>query len=220
MLMNFLKRDEFLTVNMDGIQNVLEQDFDVTDIRALKSIPMLFQTGYLTITDYNRYTGMFTLRVPDEEVRRDLATLTTAVAARQDTYWVSQLAGKLLSGHLDGFFGGLKSLYASLPYGPQEGNVQEFSFERNLVVLLWSQGIRCTTEDRQANGQADIVAVSPVGVFIFELKVDESAEVALQQVKAKQYDAPYRSRGVPIWLIGLNFDRKTRHLLEGKAVRL
>jgi len=71
MLMNFLKRDDFLSVNMDGVQNVLEQDFDVTDIRALKSVPMLFQTGYLTIGDYNRDTGMFTLRVPDEEVRRD-----------------------------------------------------------------------------------------------------------------------------------------------------
>ena len=220
MLMNFLKRDEFLTVNMDGVQNVLEQDFDVTDIRALRAMPMLYQTGYLTITDYNRYTGMFTLRVPDEEVRRDLATLTTAVAARQDTYWVSQLGVKLLSGQWDGFFVGLKSLYAALPYGPQEGNVQEYSFERNLVVLLWSQGIRCTTEDRQADGQADIVAVHPCGVYIFELKVDESAEEALRQVKDKQYDAPYRSRGLPIWFIGLNFDRKTHHLLEGKALRL
>ena len=64
------------------------------------------------------------------------------------------------------------------------------------------------------------MAVSPVGVFIFELKVGESAEAALQQVKGKQYDAPYRSRGLPIWLVGLNFDRQTRHLLEGKAVKL
>ena len=220
MLMNFLKRDEFLAINMDGVQNVLEQDFDVTDIRALRAMPMLYQTGYLTIVDYNRETGMFTLCVPDEEVRQDLATLTTAVAARQDTYWVSQLGMKLLSGQWDDFFVGLKSLYASLPYGSTEESVHEYSFERNLVVLLWSQGIRCTTENRQANGQADVVAVSPVGVFIFELKVDESAEAALQQVKKKQYDAPYRSRGLPIWLVGLNFDRQTRHLLDAKVEKL
>ena len=220
MLMNFLKRDDFLSVNMDGVQNVLEQDFDVTDIRALRAMPMLYQTGYLTIVDYNRETGMFTLCVPDEEVRQDLATLTTAVAARQDTYWVSQLGVKLLSGQWDDFFVGLKSLYASLPYGSTEESIHEYSFERNLVVLLWSQGIRCTTEDRQANGQADVVAVSPVGVFIFELKVGESAEAALQQVKDKQYDAPYRSRNLPIWLVGLNFDRQTRHLLDAKVEKL
>ena len=220
MLMNFLKRDEFLAINMDSVQNVLEQDFDVTDIRALRAMPMLYQTGYLTIVDYNRETGMFTLCVPDEEVRQDLATLTTAVAARQDTYWVSQLCVKLLSGQWDDFFVGLKSLYASLPYGSTEESVHEYSFERNLVVLLWSQGIRCTTEDRQANGQADVVAVSPVGVFIFELKVGESAEEALQQVKDKHYDAPYRSRNLPIWLVGLNFDRQTRHLLDTKVEKL
>ncbi|MBR6056602.1 MAG: AAA family ATPase [Victivallales bacterium] len=220
MLMNFLKRDDFLAVDMDGIQNVLEQDFDVTDIRALKSVPMLFQTGYLTIGDYNPATGMYTLRVPNEEVRRDLATLTTAVTVQQDTYWVSQLGGKLLTGQWDGFFVGLRSLYASLPYGPQEGSVHEFSFERNLVILLWSQGIRCTTEDRQANGQADIVATSRVGVYIFELKVGESADEALRQVKGKHYDAPYHSRGLPIWLIGLNFDRQTRHLLDAKVEQI
>ena len=98
--------------------------------------------------------------------------------------------------------------------------MHEFSFERNLVVLLWSQGIRCTTEDRQASGQADVVAVHSCGVFIFELKVDESAEAALVQVKDKRYDAPYRSRGLPIWLVGLNFCRRTRRLLDAKAEKL
>ncbi len=48
----------------------------------------------------------------------------------------------------------------------------------------------------------------------------ESADAALDQVKKKGYDAPYRGRGLPIWLIGLNFDRQTRHLMDGKAVRL
>ena len=107
-----------------------------------------------------------------------------------------------------------------MPYGAKEKSIHEFSFERNLVILLWSQGIRCTTEDRQANGQADIVSVSRVGVYIFELKVGESAEEALRQVKGKHYDAPYRSRGLPIWLIGLNFDRQTRHLLDAKAEQI
>ena len=220
MLMNYLKREDFLSLDMEKIRGVRERDFDVTDIRALKPVPMLFQTGYLTIEDYNRFTGMFTLCVPDEEVRQDLATLTTSIVARQDTAWVSQLGDKLLNAEWDEFFIGLKSLYASLPYGSKEESVHEFSFERNLVVLLWSQGIRCTTEDRQASGQADVVAVHPCGVFIFELKVNESAEAALKQVRDKQYDAPYRGRGLPIWLIGLNFDRQSRHLLDAKAEKL
>ncbi|MBR6058280.1 MAG: AAA family ATPase [Victivallales bacterium] len=220
MLMNYLKREDFLAVDMDNVTDMDERDFDVTDIRNLKTIPMLFQTGYLTIADYHPITQSYDLRVPNQEVRQDLATLTTSIATGQDIIWVTKLGKKLLNTRWDEFFTGLKSLYASLPYGSMEKSVHEFSFERNLVVLLWSQGIRCTTEDRQANGQADVVAVHPCGVFIFELKVDESAEAALKQVRDKQYDAPYHGRGFPIWFIGLNFDRRTRHLMEAKVEKL
>ena len=217
MLMNFLKRQEFLGIDMDKIQNVRERDFDVTEIRALRTVPMLFQTGYLTIKDYNPLRQSYTLGVPDVEVRQDLATLTTSVIANQDSTWVSELSDKMLDADWDAFFVGLKSLYASMPYGPTEGSVQEYSFERVLLTLLWSQAIQCRTEDRQANGQADIVAEHPCGIYIFELKVNESVEIALEQVRRKGYDVPYRAKGVPVWLVGLSFDRQTRQLLDARA---
>ena len=220
MLMNSIKRDDFLSIDMDAVQDVDEMDFDVSDMRHLRAVPMLYQTGYLTIANYDIATRTYDLCVPDEEVRQDLATLTLSVATDLGSSSVTTLGKKLLRAKWDDFFTGLKALYAALPYGPKEGNIQEFSFERCLYILLKSQAVRCTTEDRQANGQADIVADSPAGVFIFELKVDESADEALKQVKDKHYDAPYRGRNLPIWFIGLNFDRKTRHLLDAKAERL
>ncbi len=217
MLMNFLKRPEFLGIDLDCVQNVQEHDFDVTDIRNLRTVPMLFQTGYLTIKDYDPYTSTYTLGIPDDEVRKDLATLAASVIANRDSSWVSALGVQLLKTQWESFFAGLHSLYAAMPYGPTESNVQEYSFERILLTLLWSQNIHCRTEDRQANGQADIVAEHPCGVFLFELKVDESADKALEQVRAKGYDLPYRAKGVPVWLVGLNFDRKTRLLTDAKA---
>ena len=220
MLMNSVTRDDLMAIDLRKIQYLREEAFDVTDIRNLKPIPMLYQAGYLTIADYDDSTRRFALRVPDEEVRQDLSMLMTSVAAHQDVYWVSELGNKLLDAEWDSFFIGLKALYADLPYGPLEGNVQEYSFERNLLVLLWALNIRCDKEVRQSNGQADVVAVSAVGVFIFELKVDESADEALKQVKDKHYDTPYQGRNLPIWLIGLNFDRKTRHLLDAKVERV
>lgn len=145
--------------------------------------------------------------------------MTAAAIADRKPDWVTSLGSKLLLAEWDKFFEGLKALYAALPYGSKEGTVHEFSYERCLYVLLKSQAIRCTTEDRQANGQADIVAVSPVGVYIFELKVNESADEAIKQVQNKHYDAPYRGRDLPIWIIGLHFDKETRQLAEAKAVR-
>ena len=217
MLMNFIKREEFLGLDMDKIQNVRESAFDITDIHALKAVPMLFQTGYLTIGDYNPSRKTYSLHVPDEEVRQDLSSLTASVIANKDMDWVSSLGDKMLDSKWEEFFDGLRSLYAAMPYGSKEHSVHEFSYERVLLTLLWSQAIQCKVEDRQANGQADIVAFHPCGVFIFELKVGESAEAALKQVSEKGYDKPYRARGLPIWHIGLNFDRETRQLLDAKA---
>ena len=86
--------------------------------------------------------------------------------------------------------------------------------------LLAAHGLRFRMEDVQADGRADVVAEHPCGVFIFELKVDEPAADALEQVKAKGYDAPYRGKGLPIYLIGLAFDSRTRHLADAAAVKV
>ena len=217
MLMNFLKREEFLSLDMEKVTGVGEQDFDVSDIRALRAVPMLYQTGYLTIAGYDPYTQSYDLRVPDEEVRQDLATVTAATLATKDTAWVSSLGKKLLLRRWDEFFAGLKALYAGLPYGATEVGVQEYSFERALVVLLKSQAMQVVAEERQAEGQADVVATHPCGVYIFELKVDAPAETALAQIRAKRYDAPYRAEARPVWLVGLSFDRQTRQLVGAKA---
>ncbi|MCR4572245.1 MAG: AAA family ATPase, partial [Lentisphaeria bacterium] len=157
MLMNYIKRDGFLSIDMESVRGVQEDDFDVSDIRDLKPVPMLYQTGYLTISDYNRFLHLYELRAPNEEVRKDLAILTAAAIADRKPNWVTALGSKLLLAEWDEFFDGLKALYAALPYGSKEGTVHEFSYERCLYILLKSQAIRCTTEDRQANGQADIV---------------------------------------------------------------
>ena len=220
MLMNYLKKEEVGDLDMENVQDVSMDDFDVTDLRDLRTVAMLYQTGYLTIRDFDPMLQTFTLRVPDEEVRRDLAALTAAIIANHTTNWVSALARKLLKAKWPEFFAGLRALYAGLPYGPKEGVVHEFSYERVLMTLLKSQGVQCRAEDRQANGQADVVAEHPCGIYVFELKVGESAEAALDQVRKKGYDAPYRADGRPVWLVGLSFDRETRQLADAKAERL
>ena len=115
-------------------------------------------------------------------------------------------------------FVGLKSLYAHLPYGPKEDDVQEFSYERVLYTLLASQGIEVVSEDRQSNGRADIVAKHKKGIYVFELKVDEPVDKAFAQIREKKYAEPYLADGRPVWLIGLSFDSQTRRLADCAAV--
>ena len=216
-LMNLLKREGLLALDYDNLGGVTERMFDVSDLKAISPVGMLYQTGYLTIRDYSPYKHSYVLAVPDEEVRQDLSALLAAACANRDMAWAQELGLKLLDAEWEPFFEGLKSLYAAMAYGPTEGRKHETSYARCLAFLLAAQGFRFRMEDVQADGRADIIAEHPCGICIFELKVDEPASAALEQVKAKGYDAPYRAKGLPISAIGLSFDSKTRHLADAAA---
>ena len=217
MLMNYLRREDMLRIDVERMRGVTEAEFDVAELRNLRPVAMLFQAGYLTIKDYDALRRSYTLGAPDEEVREDLCMLMTGVAADKDMQWASSLGGKLLAEMWDDFFEGLQSLYARMAYGSTERRVHENSYGRCLSFLLASQGFRFTMENVQSNGRADVVAEHPALVCIFELKVDEPVDKAFKQIREKKYAEPYLADGRPIWLIGLSFDSKTRHLVDCAA---
>jgi hypothetical protein len=218
MLMNYLKREDLLRIDYESVRNVDASEFDVAELRNLRAIPMLYQSGYLTIKDFD--CDFYTLGVPDEEVRRDLAKLVAGAAADTDMTWASSISAKLVGADFPAFFVGLKSLYAHMPYGSLEGTVHEHSYVRILCTLLAAQGVTTRAEDVQSNGRADLIAEHRKGIFIFELKVDESVDKAFKQIREKGYAQPYAADSRPVWLVGLSFDSKTRHLADFAAVAL
>ena len=217
MLMNYLRREDMLRIDPEATQNVRENAFDVAELRDLQPIPLLFQSGYLTIKAYDPKTEKYALGAPDEEVRQDLCLLMTGVAADKSTYWASRLGDYLLGAEWDDFFDGLKSLYAGMAYGSKEGRVHENSYGRCLSFLLASCGFEFRMEAVQSCGRADVVAIHPALVCIFELKVDETIDKAFEQIREKNYAAPYLADPRPIWLVGLSFDSHTRHLVDYAA---
>ena len=86
MLMNYLKREDMLRIDIEATQRVREAAFDVAELRDLQPIAMLYQSGYLTVKDYKPATGLFTLGVPDEEVRQDLCMLMTGVPSGSSAF--------------------------------------------------------------------------------------------------------------------------------------
>ena len=218
MLMNFIKRQGLLAIDYEKGVKARENDFDVSDIRNLRAIPMLFQTGYLTITDYRN--GRYTLGVPDEEVRRDLMLLVSSQVAEKPETWVTHLLDHLIDGEFDLFFRGLKSLYSDLPYGSTEECVHEMSYERVLKALLQALGLETAAEPTQTGGRPDVVATDGESIWIFELKKDEPADEGLKQIHERGYAEPYTSRGLPIYAFGLSFDSETRQFVEGKVEKL
>ena len=214
-LMNFLKRDDVLAIDMDEPGSVMKAELDVSDLYSFPVRGMLYQTGYLTITDYK--SNLFTLGIPDEEVRQDLSALMSGLVADKDVRWAASIGVTLRRARWDKFFEGLAALYAGAVYGTTEGRPHELSYARCLKFLLQGQGFRVMQEVAHASGRTDIVADHPCGTYVFELKVDKPPKLAMSQIQRRKYAAPYRAAGKPVWAVGLSFDGKTRQFKGGVA---
>ena len=215
-LMNMLSRGDMLAIDPNKVEGVTKVDLDMSDIRNLPAEGMLYQTGYLTISDFNGIS--FDLCVPDEEVRQDLSTLMAGLVANRDVRWAASLGEVLRRANWDRFFEGLSALYAGAVYGATEGKVHELSYARCLKFLLQGQGFRVEQEVSHAGGRTDIVADHPCGTYIFELKVDKPAKLAMSQIQRKKYAAPYRAAGKPVWAVALSFRSRGRKFAGGRAV--
>ena len=211
-VINYFTNNQLVEQDYENVEDISEEDLNVCGLENIRPIAMLYQGGYLTIKDCQ--DGVFTLGIPDEEVRRALnSQLVQKFAEKNGDQYRNATCRALKQADFATFFGNLSDLYAHLTYGPKEERVQEFSFQRILYVLLTSSGFfRVTAEDRQSHGRADLVAETPERVFVFELKVDGTPQEALAQIKEKGYAEPYRHSGKEVHLIGLSFDGETRRL--------
>ncbi len=216
-LMNMLERGDLLAIDPEKLKNVSKAKLDVSNLRKFPVAGMLYQTGYLTITDYNKVNKRFTLGIPDDEVRQDFTSLMSGLIADKDTVWASEIGGFLQAAEWEDFFDGLTALYAGAVYGTTEGRPHELSYARCLKFLLQGQGFRVMQEVAHASGRTDIVADHPCGTYVFELKVDKPPKLAMSQIQRKKYAAPYRAAGKPVWAVGLSFDGKTRQFAGGVA---
>ena len=214
-LMNFLRREDVLAIDIDQPGSAMKAELDVSDLRSFQAKGMLYQTGYLTIAGFNGTD--YALRIPDEEVRQDLSALMAGLVADKDTRWAVGLGPALRLAQWETFFDGLKALYAGAVYGSTEGRPHELSFARCLKFLLEGQGFRVMQEVAHAGGRTDIIADHPCGTYIFELKVGKPPKVAMSQIQRKKYAAPYRAAGKPVWAVGLSFNGKTRQFKGGRV---
>ena len=214
---NYFANNQLADQDYENIEGVFEEDLDVGELENIQPTAMLYQGGYLTIKDYKN--GVFTLGIPDEEVRRAFNTqLIKKFTGQGSNRYLSIVSRALMQADFDTFFGNLSDLYAHLTYGPKEERVQEFTFQRILYVLLTSSGFfRVTAEDRQSHGRADLVAETPERVFIFELKVDGTRSPPPRPLLRQPNPPSHRHRHRAARLISTKTRRSARAWAQGAA---
>ncbi|MBO4801467.1 MAG: ATP-binding protein [Bacteroidaceae bacterium] len=197
-------------------------------------LPVLFQSGYLTITGYQPDREMFTLGFPNKEVRRGFADnlyqYVTAVkgfdrgrSAFLDAYYDFRDSADLSS-----FIAALQTFFAGLPYYLEQNNKNEAHYHSILYTLLTAFGANIRCEEPSAQGRADLTLLMPKGIYIMELKCERLqdhqpadgtavAANALQQIRDRGYADKYRLDGRSITLVGLCFSSETRNITNWQS---
>lgn len=210
-LINLLKESDFDIRELEGVEATAEQ-FDAPSNQISSPIPILFQSGYLTIKDYDPLLNIYTLAYPNREVRKGfLESLIPAyihVMPTKDTFYIASFIRDLMKGDVESCMVRTQSFFASIPNDLENKTEKHYQTIFYLIFRLMGQYV--DAEVKSATGRADVVVKLEDAVYIFEFKIDGTAEEALAQINEKGYAIPYQSDHRRVVKIGVNFSSETR----------
>ena len=195
-----------------GRNRAMASAFDAPTERMTSLTPLLYQSGYTTIKDYNPISGLYTLDIPNKEIRIGLmeSLLPNYVqsAANEGLTAIADMYMALLEGDLDGMLRQLQQFLLTVPYC--DNTNYEGHYQQMLYVIFSLLGRYVDVEVRTATGRVDMVMQAFGKLYLFELKLNRSAAAAMQQINLNDYPARFSQCGLPIVKVGINFDTVTR----------
>ncbi len=179
------------------------------DISNINIIALLFQTGYLTIVDYDKEYNSFKVNFPNFEIKQSFTNyLLTALS----TYDLNTTATKMINlkraidqNDLIKFFDILQNIFAHIPYTLTTKELKERDYHTLIQFILSVLSINSQSETITNAGRIDLVLETKNYIYIFEFKLNKSAQIALEQIKNKKYYQRFLDKNKKIVLIGLNF---------------
>ena len=179
---------------------------------------MIYQSGYLTIKKYDERFQIYTLGFPNDEVKYGFLNFVTPfytpVAETETSFYIGKFIHELESGDVDAFLTRLRAFFAGIPYELNDRTERHYQTVFYLVFKLMGQFSE--VEIRSAKGRADAVVKTADYIYVFEFKLDGSADEALAQIDDRGYLIPYSADNRKLVKIGINFDPKERNIGEWK----
>ena len=198
--------------------------FDDYKADVEKPLPMIYQSGYLTIKGYDRDTESYLLDIPNNEVREGLLTVLANdyLKTKEDSNsWLIESVHQLKVGKLTEFMNAMTAFLASIPYSARRKK-EEREYERHFhyTFYLLLRMLSCFLlyhKKETSQGRADCILETAKDVYIFEFKLDGSADAALQQIEEKGYAKEYSADKRQIHLVGVNFSSEMGTIEEWKV---
>ena len=194
-----------------------DDDLKGLDLLTPQPLALLYQTGYLTIKNYNHKIKRYKLGIPNNEVKDGLfkVLLPYYVKCRSDEEakkLVSDIVMYFILGEADNAMKCIQAYFAGVHFKMKMDN--ENNFHNAFYLLMDLIGLETETESATSDGSIDITVKTEDYIYVIELKYDGSAEEALEQIENKKYDRKFQMDGRQIIRIGVNFSSKTR-CIEG-----
>ena len=211
--------------NMNELTNRYYTTQQFIDYKAdvEKPLPMIYQSGYLTIKDYNLRRNTYLLDFPNDEVKNGFISVLANdyLKARKDVNnWTQDVVDALEAGDLEQFRKLLTSFLADIPYTMRRKETErerERYFHYTFYLLM--RMVSCYTvytEKQQSEGRVDCIVETPNYIYIFEFKLDGTADEALAQIEEKGYARPYEADSRKLFKVGTVFSSETGTISDFK----
>ena len=177
-------------------------------------VPVLYQSGYLTIVGHGSLPGTYRLGFPDLEVERNFVRYIFPFYANVDRVRSASEIKKFVleigSGNIDSFMERLQSFLADCPY--EMVRDIELHYQNVLFIVFRLAGLYTQVEYHTSRGRIDLVLKTDSYIYVMEFKLDGSAEEAVAQIRDKEYSRPFLTDGRKLYEIGVNFSSRTRNI--------
>lgn len=177
-------------------------------------IPVIFQSGYLTIKGYDKEFGLYRLGFPNKEVEEGFINFLMPFYTRfnkiEAPFEIQKFVHEIRTGQPDAFFRRLQSFFADTPY--ELVSELERHYQNVLFIVFKLVGFYTNVEYHTSEGRVDLVIKTADYIYVMEFKLNGTAEEALQQINDKHYTQPFEADGRKVFKIGVNFSARTRNI--------
>ena len=215
-LVDLLQSNEYDLSDLEGATASATQLSAFNPDTSYDPIPVMYQSGYLTIKDYDMEDDEYTLGFPNNEVRQSFSEYILPFyvdnAAAMKRFGYRAFMKEIKQGKAEEFMNRLQSLTADISYEILANCENDF---QNLLYVIFSlASTKPIVERRTSSGRIDMLVETDKFVYIMEYKVNGSAQEAMEQIESKQYALPWVSDGRQVIKIGANFSATERRLTE------
>lgn len=212
-LVELLKRYRYNLYKMAN-EKVTSKILDSTDASSTNPIPVIYQSGYLTIKGYIPEPQIYELGFPNKEVEQGfmdfLLPYYTPVQDTESGFAIWSFVEDVKTGNIDGFMKRLQVFLSGCPY--EMARDIELHYQNVLFIVFRLAGLYTQVEYHTSQGRIDLVLQTADYVYVMEFKLDGSAEEALCQIEEKQYALPFAGDSRKVYKIGVNFSSGTRNI--------